>query len=204
MSILRTFMGSAYISAMLASSVAPIRNNTTLAAAINPHLLQSVATGMGISMPAPAATTIPVPLAVAIFSDTQLSDDAFSRLREYILATPREASIGPVAAKLLGLEANGQSVPIKQMSYTLADGKRYFNVATKPNSDDIILAIKRNEAMTILYLTNSKLVLRATLVLEPNNSYLITNEQAAAGFKALLEFWAEKAKTLPPSTLVNS
>ena len=201
---LRTFMGSAYLSAMLASSTAPLRHNTTLAAAINPHVLQSIAEGMEISVPTPVMTDLPTPVAVAMFSDTQLSLDALNRIREFTLTAPHETYISSRVAKLLGLEGDDQRVPVKQISYEPSDGKRYFTVSTKPNSDDMVFSIRPNETTLIMYLTSSKLILRAALVIESGNAHLITNEQAAAGFKALLQFWAEKAKTLPPSTLVNS
>jgi hypothetical protein len=195
---MRTFIKSAYRSALLVSCAALISYSTTLAATINPQGLQSMAVGMGISMPGSAATDLSALVADAMVSDTPLTYDALIRLREYALAAPRESHIVPKAAKLLGLEGYDQGVPVKQFAYFLSDGKRYFSVSTKQNSDDIVFSIRPNETTLIMYLTSSKLVLRAALVVEPGNSHLITNEQAAAGFKALLEFWAEKSKTLPP------
>jgi hypothetical protein len=47
-----------------------------------------------------------------------------------------------------------------------------------------------------MYLTNSKLLLRAAAVHENGTPHLISNEEASAGFEALLMFWVEKAKGL--------
>lgn len=133
--------------------------------------------------------------------DPELSGDAFVRLREYTLTNSEQSTIGPNAAKLLELEVTGLSIPTKNVSSLLPDGECYFVVSLKPNTDDIVLIEIRESAPLIMYLTNSKAELRVVLVNNPGRPYLIANDQAAAGFQALLEFWVEAAKTLPSSDL---
>ncbi len=133
--------------------------------------------------------------------DLELSGDAFMRLREYTLTNSEQSTIGPNAARLLGLEVTASSIPTKNVSSVLPDGECYFVVSLKPNTDDIVLIEIRESAPLIMYLTNSKAELRVVLVNNPGRPYLIANDQAAAGFQALLEFWVEAAKTLPSSDL---
>jgi len=104
--------------------------------------------------------------------------------------------LGDKTAMLLGLVETNRSVPTKQVSVALTDDIRFFTVSTVPSSDDIILAIVQDAAVRIMYLTNSKLLLRAVAVHENGTPHLIANEKAAAGFEALLMFCVEKAKSL--------
>lgn len=131
--------------------------------------------------------------------DRELSSGAFIRLREYTLTNSEQSTIGPNAAKLLGLEVIDSRIPTKNVSSLLPDGECYFVVSLKPNTDDIVLIEIREGSPLIMYLTNSRAELRAVLVNNPGRPYLIANEQAAAGFQVLLEFWVEAAKTLPLS-----
>lgn len=133
--------------------------------------------------------------------DRELSSDAFMRLREYTLTNSEQSTIGPNAAKLLGLEVTGSHISTKNVSSLLPDGECYFVVSLKPNTDDIVLIEIRESAPLIMYLTNSRAELRAVLVNNPGHPYLIANEQAAAGFQVLLDFWVEAAKTLSSSDL---
>ena len=127
----------------------------------------------------------------------ELSGDAFIRLREYTLTFFVSSTIGPNAARLLGLEVTGLSIPAKYVSSVLPDGECYFIVSLKPDTDDIVIIEMRESASPIMYLTNSKVELRAALVNQPGRPHLITIEQAIVGFRVLLEFWTEAAKTLP-------
>ena len=122
--------------------------------------------------------------------------DAINHLRAFTLATSEDTVLGDKTAMLLGLVETNRSVPTKQVSVALTDDIRFFTVSTVPNSDDIILAIVQDAAVRIMYLTNSTLLLRAAAVHENGTPHLISNEEAAAGFEALLMFWVEKAKSL--------
>ena len=122
--------------------------------------------------------------------------DAINHLRAFTLATSEDTVLGDKTAMLLGLVETNRSVPTKQVSVALTNDIRFFTVSTVPNSDDIILAIVQDAAVRIMYLTNSTLLLRAVAVHENGTPHLISNEEAAAGFEALLMFWVEKAKSL--------
>jgi len=122
--------------------------------------------------------------------------DAINHLRAFTLATSEDTVLGDKTAMLLGLVETNRSVPTRQISVALTDDIRFFTVSTVPNSDDIILTIVQDAAVRIMYLTNSKLLLRAAAVHENGTPHLISNEEAAAGFEALLMFWVEKAKSL--------
>jgi len=122
--------------------------------------------------------------------------DAINHLRAFTLAISEDTVLGDKTAMLLGLVETNRSVPTKQVSVALTDDIRFFTVSTVPNSDDIILAIVQDGAVRIMYLTNSKLLLRAAAVHENGTPHLISNEEAAAGFEALLMFWVEKSKNL--------
>ncbi|OAI46200.1 hypothetical protein AYO43_01350 [Nitrospira sp. SCGC AG-212-E16] len=122
--------------------------------------------------------------------------DAINHLRAFTLATSEDTVLGDKTAMLLGLVETNRSVPTKQVSVALTNDIRFFTVSTVSNSDDIILTIVQDGAVRIMYLTNSTLLLRATAVLENRTPHLISNEEAAAGFEALLLFWVEKSKSL--------
>jgi hypothetical protein len=121
---------------------------------------------------------------------------AINHLRAFTLATSEDTVLGAKAAMLLGLVETNRSVPTKQVSVALTDEVRFFTVSTVPNSDDIILTIQQDATVRIMYLTNSKFLLRAAVVHENGMPRLISVEEAAAGFEALLMFWVEKAKSL--------
>lgn len=123
--------------------------------------------------------------------------DAINHLRAFTLATSEDTVLGEKAAMLLGLVESSRTVPTKQVSVALTDDIRFFTVSTVPNSDDIILTIKQGAAVrVIMYLTDSKLLLRAAAVHENSTPHLLSNEEATAGFEALLMFWVEKSKSL--------
>lgn len=129
--------------------------------------------------------------------DSEPDNDAFVRLRAYVLTNPEQSTIGPNAARLLELDMAGLSIPTKNMSSSLPDGECYFIVSLRPGTDDIVILEMRENTPFVMYLTNSKAELRAVLVNHPTRSYLIANERAEDRFRALLKFWMEAAETLP-------
>jgi hypothetical protein len=92
--------------------------------------------------------------------------DAIDHLRAFTLATSEDTVLGDKTAMLLGLVETNRSVPSKQVSVALTNDLRFFTVSIVPNSDDIILTILQDGAVRIMYLTNSKLLLRAAAVHE--------------------------------------
>ena len=170
---MRISISSAYIAAILAAGTVPIGSDSIFAAEINP----------------PFTPTTVAP-------STDLKSDAINHLREFTLATSEETVLGGKAAMLMGLVETNQSVPTEQVSVALTDEIRFFTVSIVPDSDDIILTVKRDAAVRKMYLTNSKFLLRAAIVHEDGTPRLVPNEQAAAGFESLLMFWIEKSKSL--------
>ena len=64
-----------------------------------------------------------------------------------------------------------------------------------PDADDILFA-QRTPEMNFVFLTNSSLVLRAAMVVEPGGARLVTNEQAAADYEKSLKTWDELATVI--------
>lgn len=122
--------------------------------------------------------------------------EAINHLKEFTMATSEDTVLGGQAAMLLGLVEVNRSVPTKQVSVVLTDEIRFFTVSIVPNTDDIILAVKRDEAVRRMYLTNSKFLLRTAVIHENGAPHVISNEEAAAGFESLCTFWIEKAKNI--------
>lgn len=169
----------------MALSVAPSGNDITFAAVVPPPVPESTTDGT-VAQPAPTVRA----------SLTEVESDAINQLREFTLAASEETVLGAKAAKLIGLVETDRNIATKQVSVALTDEIRYFTVSTEPNSDDIILTIKRDVAVRRMYLTNSKFILRAAVMHEDGAPQVIPKEQAAAGFEALLMFWVEKSKSI--------
>jgi hypothetical protein len=92
--------------------------------------------------------------------------DAINHLRAFTLAASEDTGLGDKTAMLLGLVETNRSVPTKQVAVALTNDLRFFAMSTVPNSDDIILTMIQDAAVRIMYLTNSKLLLRAAAVHE--------------------------------------
>ncbi len=122
--------------------------------------------------------------------------EAINHLKEFTMATSEDTILGGQASMLMGLVETNRNVPTKQVSVALTDEMRFFTVSVVPNSDDIILTIKRDDAVRKMYLTNSKFLLRTAVIHENGPPHVISNEEAAAGFDALCRFWIEKAKNI--------
>ena len=213
-SSLRTIAISAYLTAMITSSVAPIRSTATLATPLDSEILNVMAANLngGLSVPEQAVVTAPAPVAVAMLTNPLLSNDAINLLREYTLSKPNGTFFNAEAAQMLGLAEN--KVPMKQISTKfsdeLSDGKRYFAVSTEENADDIFLVVENNSAPKRIYWMNSKLVLIAALIDSPGNPHLIystkkgiLSTETVDDYEALLEFWTKKANKLSTSATGN-
>jgi hypothetical protein len=185
MFIMRAFLISLSIIAIMAVSIAPIGHDISFAAEGDRPVLELTNDG-----------TVAQPVSTIRASLTDVERDAINQLREFTLATSEETVLGGKAAKLIGLVETDRSVPTKQLSVALTEEIRYFSLSTEPNSDDIILTVKRDMAVRRMYLTNSKFILRAAVVHEDGAPQVIPNEQAAVAFEVLLRFWVEKSKSL--------
>lgn len=204
---------SVYLSAMLTSSLAPIRNNAIFAAAIDPSAaqkaLQNAVTGLDAAgwAAAVAATPAPVPPApkgVPVDPTPKvepiISEELMARLITRTLASKKPNTVGTRLSKIFGINDGTVDIPAKIVSEKVPEGKHMFIVPTQEGSRDIVIAFKRaDNAYGEYYLTDKTGGLRAAAVIDDAGIRLITNEQAAAKYKAELELFAKLAKDLPPA-----
>lgn len=203
---------SAYLSAMLTSSVAPINSNATLAAAVDPSAaqkaLQNAVSGLDAAgwatavaeIPAPSQTTpTPVPVKVTPRVDPVMTDELMARLLKYTSSLQGKGGVDAKICKVLDL-CDGT----KHMSLKLAEsepapgGEHYFGTPLDANSKDILILVQ-NGTILEAFLTDKTRKLRAAAVLENGTARLVINEKAAEKFKAELSLWAGEALTLPPT-----
>ncbi len=200
---------SAYLSAMLTSSLAPIRNNTIFAAAVDPtaaeKALQNAVSGLDAAgwaasaTPAPSQTApAPVPVKVTPKTDPVMTDELMARLIKYTRGVKTASSIGAKTCKLLDLCDGSADMPIKAAESEPTIGQHYFATRVDPKSKDVFIFVIRGENSEF-YLTDKTGILRAASVIENGVERLITNEKAAEKYTAELTLWAGEALTLPPT-----
>jgi len=207
---------SAYLSAMLTSSVTPIRSNATLAAAVDPsaaqEALKGAMSGLDAAGWAAAVTDIPSPsqptskfVTVSATGDPILSEELLARLLAFTKINGAESVVRAKVTKAFGLNDGTADIPVRQVSEPLPEGKHFLSYSTVPGSRDIFIAFSRaDKTRADIYLTDKTGVLRAAVIVEPGVTRLITNEQASEKYKAELELFAKLAKDLPPATPGNS
>ncbi len=209
---IRTLMISAYLTAMLASSLAPVRGDVALAGAIDSaaarQALQSAIAELNVGgwappVTAPANVTVPpaasVPAPVIPPADPVISQELMARLIKRTLASKKEAVIIAQLCAAFDLCDGTGDIPAKQVSTTEPDGKHFFSMPIREGSQDIIIALKRTD-VTFVYLTDKSGKLRAAMILDPvAGDRMIPNEQAAEKFKAELRLFAKLAQDLPPT-----
>ena len=205
-----TILTSAYLSAMLTSSLAPIRNNTIFAAAVDPMAAQKAFQGAvsgldaagwaaavqapTVAVPAPAA--VPAPSAAP--SDPAMTEELMARLVKFTLTGTKPTKFSGGLAQLLGINDGTADLQILRATEQLPDSKFSIMVPTMAGSKDIILSAHyadHNE----FYLTDKSTGLRAAMIQDKQGNRLITNEQAAERYQALLKFFAKVAQGLPPT-----
>jgi len=204
---------SAYLSAMLTSSLAPIRNNAIFAAAVDPSAAQKAlhnavsgldAAGWAAAVAATPAPVPPAPKSVPVDpapkADPVISEELLARLIKRTLASKKPTTFDKDVCRTLGVCDGTANIPVLQVSERMPEGKHAFIVSTVEGSKDIFIAFKTTDGTYAeVYLTDKSGVLRAAAISEPNGTRLITNEQAAAKYKAELELFAKLAKDLPPA-----
>lgn len=210
----RAIMISAYLSAMLSSSVAPVRSDVALAGAVDStaarKALQSAIAELNVggwspsvTAPANVATPQAIPAAVAPLqaSDPIISQEMMTRLIRRASAAKVDAPIDPRICAIFVLP-EGTCHAAKQIVHEGQDGKRYFVMPLKEGSKDIIVAFKSPSGDVIdSYLTDKSGNLRAVATSGRNgdNVRLIPNEQGAEKYKAHMQFLAKLAEKLPPT-----
>ena len=213
--IATTILTSAYLSAMLASSVAPMRTNATFAAAVDPSAaekaLQNAISGLDAAGWAAAASgaapsAAPEPK-IVLAGDPQsksepvMNDELWARLVKFVRSLPEPGSVDARICKVLDLCDGTKAMPMKLgESEAPVEGNHFIGIPLDPNSKDILLfVIHKGGTPVDAYLTDKSRTLRAAAVSQNGVARLITNEKAAAKFKAEMDMWAGEALTLPPT-----
>lgn len=209
--LLKTILMSAYLSAMLASNVVPVRSDATLAAAFDPmaaqQALQRAANGLGAAGWSPvmasasvaAAPSFAVPSGSTLSSpEPVISEELMARLIKRTLQSTKDSRIDKQIAAILGLNDGSADLPAKQISYPTPEGKHTILVCTQAGRTDIVIAFVRANVNEI-YLVDKTGKLRAASIWDLQGIRLITNEQAAAKHNAELAHFAKEAANLPPT-----
>ncbi|MFH1043758.1 MAG: hypothetical protein V1796_01565 [Pseudomonadota bacterium] len=135
-----------------------------------------------------------------------ISEELMARLIQRTLASEKEAVLSAGICAIFSMCDGTSDMPAKQIVNTQADGKYAFFVPLREGSTDIIVAVKHasgeppSGVVIDSYLTDKNGNLRAAAISElPGPGHrLITNEQAAENFTAVMQFLATLAEELPP------
>ena len=210
---LTTILTSAYLSAMLATSMAPIRSDATLAATIDPMAAQKALLSAMNGLEATgwlAASTTGIPPAAQVTpapvpannpppkTDPVMTEELMARMIKYGRENQKISTINSRLCKILDLCDGTADMQIKLLRGDLTDALHYFAVPLDPNSKDILILVKGPTTIDA-YLTDKTGTLRAAAILEQNGARLITNEKAAEKFKAEMTQYAKEAAALPPT-----
>lgn len=209
---LRTILISAYVTAMLATSVAPIRSDATLASALDPNAaskaLAAAVSGVGAAgwQAEPMVAKVVAPeaqIAVAaapLTANPAITDEQLARLVVRVKKQP-VTMIGANISRILGLGDGTAEVPVKQMGKTI-DGKDHVFMVVMKNgveSDQYIFAMRVPSVTIDSYLTDKSASLRLATRTTSADIIIVPNDQAATGYNAELALMASLADKLPPT-----
>ena len=207
---------SAYISAMLSSSMVAVHGNASLAATIDPMATQramglaiSAAQSWGVSfqevnVPEPKAS-IQIAQQVDLTVGENTIEDLIGRILYFTLKLDQNI---PVHKSLCGAfdicPTNEQVTPSKQISMPAPDGGKYvFMVPLKSGYDDIVIGY-RSQHVTELQLIDRRGRLKKALIDDSSGVHLISVEQATPRFRAVLSALTEQAKQLAPAKALSA
>jgi hypothetical protein len=126
-----------------------------------------------------------------------MTEEIMGRLIKYTCAVEETGSVVARICKVLELCSGTADMPLKLAKSDSTDGEHYFGIPPNADSKDILILVKRNSRLEA-YLTDKTAGLRAAAISENEIARLITNESAAAKFKAELALFAkEAAEQLP-------
>ena len=205
---LATVLTSAYLSAMLASSVAPIGRSLVLAAPIDPSTAQAafndavgrldavgwIAASAAAPTPAPAIVKVlpanpPVP-------DPGMTEELLARIIKFTLGRPSTKAIDAKICKIFDMCDGTVDMPMKVIESEVKE--HFIAMSPIPGSKDIVIMYRENGSMHC-FLTDKTGVLRAAAVSVNGEMKLITNEKAAASYKTEMTMLAKEAGGLPPT-----
>jgi hypothetical protein len=134
-----------------------------------------------------------------------ISEELMARLIQRTLASEKEAILSAGICAIFAICDGTSDMPAKQIVNTQPDGRYAFFVPLRQGSTDIIVAVRHpseppSADVIDSYLTDRNGSLRAAAISEfPGPRHrLITNEQAAENFTAVMQFLATLAEKLPP------
>lgn len=206
---LSTIMMSAYLSAMLASSLAPMAGNLALAGTVNPSAAQAAYRDAVNSLDATwlAATTASVATApepqVAISrstppSDPIMSEELLGRILKLLANQTRPGSIPPEVCVLFKMCDGTAKLPVRMIQTDNPKGS-YMTVKWEGPVDDIVIARRMADGSLHFFLTDKTLKLRAAAISENGVGRLVLNETLVESYKATAAHLAREAELLPPT-----
>jgi hypothetical protein len=125
-----------------------------------------------------------------------LSAADLGKLLKVLASDDKTTPLNPRLVTSFELGEVTESIPVKQILVTRDGAAHIFIRSVKAGADDIILSVI-HPSTRFFYLTNSALVLRVATVVQNNDLYRITKEEAAEGFQNALETWADVVATEP-------
>jgi hypothetical protein len=130
-----------------------------------------------------------------------MNEDLMGRLIKFTLNNKETGTLASHVCKVLNLCDGTADMPFKLSiaDSTERNAKHYFGINPATGPRDIVFVVLTDKAATLeAYLTDKTGRLRAAAISENRVARLITNESAAAKFKAELALFAkEAAEQLP-------
>ena len=114
-------------------------------------------------------------------------------LLERTAASQKKATAAQNVTHLLGITTGEEVIDLKAITKVVDDVRHTFSRSQRAGRDDILM-LRIISTTSTVYLTNSKLILRAACVVDNGQPRLITNEQALSGFQAELKFYNDTIK----------
>lgn len=208
-----TLLMSAYLSAMLATSVASPRRGAELAATIDPGAARGAFDGAVSGMDAgrwlaavaaSSSPAVPVPVPVPIKSSFQELDpitarERMARLIIYVSSLDDKGSaLSHDLCSVLNLCEGKKALSLRLGKGEAKPGDHYMGVRADAKTKDVLIMVVDSGVVNV-YLTDASGVLRAAAVKDGKGTRLVTNESAAAKYKIELDTFLAEAASLPPT-----
>lgn len=203
---LSSILMSAYLSAMLASSLAPMAGNITLAGTVNPSAAEAAFRQALIGTQNAgwtyAAADVPAPepqivVARATTLSEPMSDELLARILKVVGNSKKPGSIPANVCVLFQLCDGTDKLPTRQVQTDKPKGT-YLFMKWDNSSQDIVVGRKMDDGSIEFYLTDKTRKLRAAVIAEETGAKIVLNETVAAKYEAALAHLAREAADLPP------
>ena len=208
---LSSVLMSAYLSAMLASSLAPIAGNVTLAGTVNPAAAQAAfrealigAKSAGWSpdlmdAPAPPAAEARMVAHIVPQADPIISDELLARLLKQMAGQQSPASIPAGVCKYFKLCDGTAKLPMR-MVQTTNPGGDYMAQPWDAPADTLVVARRMPDNSVQFYLTDKKSRKLLSAASSVNGVPTVLDVAVVnPDFEAALAHLAKEAAVLPPA-----